>query len=114
MDLQDGREDERVGSDNGQSTYGQDSSGHNEIQQCVNPSVSTHQEDKRRHATVEMVNDVGATKEQLKDSCYLSHGVQEASHIGSKQHLNTESLGHGDGVQERVRDGHVAIIGHGH
>lgn len=41
-DPQDGGEDERVGGDNGQATDGQDSTDHNEIQQCVIPSVSAH------------------------------------------------------------------------
>lgn len=112
-DPQDGSKDVKIRDYNGQATDNQDGSSHNENQQFIDAGVSTYQRKKGGHVTEEMVDNVGATKGKPESSCCMSHGAQEPNSIGSNHQLYAKSLRHGNGIQQRITDGHIVVTGHG-
>lgn len=99
VDPQDGCEDVNVGDQDSHTTEDSHRPSHNENYQLIDPSVSTHKGKQGGHIAEEMIDDIGATKRETKCIGCMSHGVHEPDDIGTNHQLDTESLGHGNGIQ---------------
>lgn len=94
MDPQDGHKDVNVGDQDGQTTENSYSSSHDENYQLIEPGASTYKGKQGEYVTEKMIDDIGATKREMKCIGCMSHGVHDD--IGTDHQLGTESLGHGN------------------
>ena len=64
------------------------------------------------NVTVEVIQDVGATKRQWEHQSQLDNGVDKAPYPGSNHQPHTHSSVHDGDIVEGPGDGYVAVIGH--
>ena len=59
-----------------------------------------------------MINDIGATEWEPKNSAKSNYWVQKTSNPGHHQQHNTHRMSHDHQIMQGLTDGYVAVIGH--
>lgn len=59
-----------------------------------------------------MINEVWATERESEETNGVHKGIQYPGSVGAHHQLDTDPMGHGNQVVQRLMDGHVAIVGH--
>ena len=92
--------------------YCDDHSNNNKKHQLIDVDAGAGELQEGEDFTQIMVNDVGITEGQFQYASGVGHGPRKPYHIRTKHHQRTDMRRHGDHVQQRIADSHIAILSH--
>jgi len=112
VDPQDGAEDAGVGDSNAQEGAGLYKAAEGEEQHLAGARAGAGELQQWGNVTEEMVDYIGAAERQREcERCVHQRG-QTPAEISPSYHGGADPAGHGNGVDERMTYGHVAVVGH--
>ena len=109
---QDGSENKDVGDEDYEKRVGEVKSCHYKHGCLLNVSVRAGESNEGWVSTIEVINDIGATKSQVVCPHGFHQATKEPVGIWTSNQANADPFRHLAAINQRITDGHVPIISH--